>query len=169
MPKNPIASAALALGIVISGLVSALLLRGAVADVLATGRVFSDFQVMLLAAKLAAGGDAAAAYDASRMLVLEQGLSPGLNRVIHYSYPPTLALVLQPFLSLGPGVAQLAWTAVGGGILALAIAGPPPERAGGDLGANGSAGWRCWRDSPSRATWREGRTGRCSQAYWDSA
>ncbi len=48
MPKNPIVSAVLAVGVVVSGLVSALLLRGAMADVLATGHVFSDFQVMLL-------------------------------------------------------------------------------------------------------------------------
>lgn len=104
---------ALIVGVALSGLASLMLLHSALHDIAATGRVFSDFQVMLIAAKLAAAGQIQDAYDGATLLAIEKAANPGLTRLIHYNYPPTLALLLQPFLSLAPWIAQMIWTAIG--------------------------------------------------------
>lgn len=72
------------------------------------GYDFSDFHT---AARLAAEGDAASAYDDATMIAAQRAAFPGEAARLPWNYPPSFLLLLLPLATLPYAWAWLAWTA----------------------------------------------------------
>ena len=94
------------------GIAPVFLLLGLAAAVQAFRGGFSpDFLSYWAAGRMAAGGDAASAYDIARHHAIEAAAVPRAGQ-LPFAYPPTFLLLLLPFGLLPFGIAFAAWVAI---------------------------------------------------------